>query len=228
MFFCHGVSDQAGKDHHLGGHTYHLDLSAQLFPCRVKIAVSDLNVGRAWSPANYLSDPRSACSAEALAFPADKQWASDMFGDYRGDLTSERPTVEKPLLKITADLALSGYPARGTLTWSEPQAAHVRITARFLPAILARGWVGGGRKRFVANCMASSKRRNSISARSAQGSWNTRYDWYKRIRATKSDHGNAAPSGRVALGSRGEIAPVCSRPFRPSDLTHRISTPLAM
>lgn len=82
------------QDQHWGFLAYHLELSARLFPFRAQLDVSDLNAGRDWSLENFLIDLRSDGSAEAASFPADKQWASNMADEYRGDLTLGRSTIE--------------------------------------------------------------------------------------------------------------------------------------
>ena len=53
-----------------------------------------------------------------------------MFGGYRGDLTLERSTTAKSLLKISADLALSWFPAHATIAWSETQANYCPVATR--------------------------------------------------------------------------------------------------
>ena len=110
-----------------------MDISVQLSPCRVLIEISDLSAGRAWALENFLFDLRSAGSAEAVAFPADKKWTSNCFEEYRGALKLARSTMEKPLLEVTVDFALSWFPAHAAISWSEPQSTFVRITTRSPP-----------------------------------------------------------------------------------------------
>ena len=90
MFRYQGLIDQVGEDRHWGWRAYHLDLSVHLSPCRVLLGVSDLNSGRAWSLGNFLFDILPDGSAVAAAFPADKQWGSNMFEEYMGTLSLGR------------------------------------------------------------------------------------------------------------------------------------------
>ena len=200
--FYQGLVDQVGEDQRLGCHTYLPDLSVRLFPRRVKIDVSDPNAGRSWSLENYLFGSRSAGSAEDAAFPADKQWASYMFKEYRGDLTSARQTVEKPLLMITADLALSRHPPT-------PRSHGQNIKPLMFGSrhVLPLYWQLGI-YRLVANCMASSKTRNSIVAH-----------------GTRKDHGKLGTIGERVVARRNPIMVMPRRLIAPRTRVARRNIP---
>ena len=191
MFCYQGLIDLAGPEDRWCGSTYHLYLSVQLFPRRVDIEISDLATARAWSLVNFLFDPRSVGSVDAVAFPAGKQWTSNWFDEFRGKLAMARSTIAKPLETIVIDLALSCYPAHATITWSEPQATYVRIATRSRPYTGHWGEVPFGHEMYGK----FEPRPYKECARNSTSSWNDWNEWRKNDHVEKNDREAKSPSG---------------------------------
>lgn len=119
-----------------------------------------------------------------------------MFADYFGDLKLGRSTIEKPLLGITVDLAMSWFPAHATLTWSEPQETYGRITTR--PPHYNGNW---GSYLLIANCMLSMERSHSEIAP-----------------GSRKDHGKSGKMGTRVIANRKAIAAMPRPQFAPRTL----------